>query len=179
MAITIRENAGTCSGLEPDLPNKMSVWCDAWTPGVKFPVSRASTASLARPGEESCCGNKDTVVPCSRIADTSISGDLMNVMRGPHDADFLCVQSSDNTLDRALINAITRMRESSGVSSRQRGIEFEFRLDSLRALVISVSISLMSERRWRREKRRILAKSESEICIFSQRSFELEQPAAD
>jgi hypothetical protein len=40
-------------------------------------------------------------VPCSRIADTSISGDLMNVMRGPHDADFLCVESWDNTLDRA------------------------------------------------------------------------------
>jgi len=94
MAITIRENAGTCSGLEPDPPNKMSVWCDAWTPGVKFPVSRASTEPRASWGRAVLWKQGyGRAVPCSRIADTSISGDLMNVMRGPHDADFLCVES--------------------------------------------------------------------------------------
>jgi len=97
-----RKRGHVRSGLEPDPPNKMSVWCDAWTPGVKFPVSRASTEPRASWGRAVLWKQGyGRAVPCSRIADTSISGDLMNVMRGPHDADFLCVESSDNTLDRA------------------------------------------------------------------------------
>lgn len=57
----VRENADTCSRLDMDSPNKMSARHTGARTGVKFPVS-------LRPGEEPCCGNKDTAVPCSRIA---------------------------------------------------------------------------------------------------------------